>query len=200
MGGLRRKIDPDFGEADKRPSLGRLFARDFARIEDEREESAARERIRALDHVPAFLLGVHLVCAAAFLVGLGNPASPDPVLLAPLGTLIAIDFGVWAWLCAQTAVAPRAAPGDPRRRDLQPRRLRPLVRRLDRGRHGPAAEPDPGRRRCRERRARHPDRLPRLSGARGPGLPRLRGQILVPVAGRDRRRRHRLCCPSCWSG
>jgi diguanylate cyclase (GGDEF)-like protein len=98
MAGLRRKIDPELGEADKRPSLGRLFTQDFVRIDDEQLESAARERIRALDHVPAFLLGVHLICVAAFLIGLGNPDSPDPVLLAPLGALIALDFGLWAWL------------------------------------------------------------------------------------------------------
>ena len=98
MAGLRRKIDPDLGEADKRPSLARLFAQDFARIEDEQLESAARERIRALDHVPAFLLGVHLVCVVAFLVGLGNPANPNPLLLGLLGALTVLDFGLWAWL------------------------------------------------------------------------------------------------------
>ena len=63
MAGLRRQSDPDLAEADKRVSLRRLFVHDFLRVEDEQEESAARERIRALDHVPAFLLGVHLVCA-----------------------------------------------------------------------------------------------------------------------------------------
>src|SRR5688572_25520196 len=98
MPGLRRKIDPEMGEADKRPSLAHLFTQDFVRIEDDRQESAARERIRALDHVPAFLLGVHVICAVAFLVGLGNPANPDTALLAPLGVLIALDFGLWAWL------------------------------------------------------------------------------------------------------
>src|SRR6202008_2405040 len=98
MAGLRRKIDPELGEADKRPSLGQLFAQDFTRIDDEQLESAARERLRALDHVPAFLLGVHLICVVAFLVGLGNPANPDPFLLAPLCALVAVDFGLWAWL------------------------------------------------------------------------------------------------------
>ena len=98
MAGLRRKIDPQLGEADHRPSIVRLFVQDFARIEDEQLESAARERIRALHHVPAFLLCAHLVCVAAFLIGLGNPANPDPALLAPLGGLILLDFGLWAWL------------------------------------------------------------------------------------------------------
>ena len=98
MAGLRHKIGMELEETDDRPSLGRLFTQDFSRIEDEQLESAARERIRALDHVPAFLLGVHLICAAAFLLGLGNPADPDPALLAPLGALILLDFGVWAWL------------------------------------------------------------------------------------------------------
>src|SRR5205085_9996205 len=98
MAGFGRKMDPEVGEVHERPSLAHLLMQDFSRIDDEQLESAARERIRALDHVLGFLLGVHLVCAIAFLVGLGNPASPDPALLAPLGTLIALDFGLWAWL------------------------------------------------------------------------------------------------------
>jgi diguanylate cyclase (GGDEF)-like protein len=111
MPGLRRKIDPELGEAVRRPSLLQLFARDFARIEDEQQESAARERLRALDPVPAFLLGVHLICAVAFLVGLGNPAYPDPVLLAPLGVLIAVDFGLWTYLLRRpvSRLAPHVA-------------------------------------------------------------------------------------------
>src|SRR6476620_2468602 len=98
MAGLREKIDPDLEEASRRPSIGRLFVQDFSRIEDEHLESAARERLRALHHVPAFLFCVHLVCVAGFLLGLGNPANPNPVLLAPLGALVLLDFGLWAWL------------------------------------------------------------------------------------------------------
>src|SRR5205085_10262418 len=98
MAGLRQKIDPRLEEAHRRSPIGRLFVQDFARIEDEQQESAARERLRALDHVPAFLFCVHLVCVAGFLVGLGNPANPDPALLAPLGALVLLDFGLWAWL------------------------------------------------------------------------------------------------------
>src|SRR4051812_8496357 len=99
MAGLRQKIDPDLtGGADRRPSIGRLFVQDFARIEDEQQESAARERLRTLDHVPGFLLCAHLVCVAGFLLGLGNPANPDPASLVPLGGQILIDFGLWAWL------------------------------------------------------------------------------------------------------
>ena len=98
MAGLRRKLDPQLEEANRRPSIARLFVQDFARIDDEQLESAARERLRALQHVPGFLLCVHLVCAAAFLIGLGNPANPDPTVLAPVGGLILIDFGLWAWL------------------------------------------------------------------------------------------------------
>src|SRR6476469_5640253 len=98
MAGLREKIDLDLEEADRRPSIGRLFVQDFTRIDDEHLESAARERLRALDHVPGFLLCVHLVCVAGFLVGLGNPNNPDPVLLATLGALVLLDFGLWAWL------------------------------------------------------------------------------------------------------
>src|SRR5437868_1274952 len=98
MAGLRQKIDPRLEEAHRRSSIGRLFVQDFARIEDEQQESAARERLRALDYVPGFLLCVHLVCVAGFLVGLGNPANPDPASLVPLGAQILLDFGLWAWL------------------------------------------------------------------------------------------------------
>src|SRR5690349_3625131 len=98
MAGFGRKIDPERGEAEARLSLGYLFTQDFSRIDDEQLESAARERLRALDHVPAFLLGVHLVCVVAFLIGLGNPDSPNPVVLGALGALVALDFGLWTWL------------------------------------------------------------------------------------------------------
>jgi diguanylate cyclase (GGDEF)-like protein len=78
--------------------LLRLIAQDFRRVDDEQEESAARERVRTLDHVPAFLLGVHLVCAAALLLGQRGPLDAPAALLAPLGALLAIDLGCWAWL------------------------------------------------------------------------------------------------------
>jgi diguanylate cyclase (GGDEF)-like protein len=98
MPGLRRKIDLDMGESGKGPSIAHLFMRDFAHVEDEQQESAVRERIRALKPVPAFLLSVHLVCAVAFLLGLGNPTDLDATRLAPLGALIALDFGLWVYL------------------------------------------------------------------------------------------------------
>ncbi|MEA3013302.1 MAG: hypothetical protein QOD42_1847 [Sphingomonadales bacterium] len=98
MAGLRRQSGPDLGEAEKRPSLARQFTQDFQRVDDEQEESAARERARSLDHVPAFLLCVHVVCAAAFLIAVGDPLHPPVALAAPLGVLIAMDCGIWAWL------------------------------------------------------------------------------------------------------
>ena len=82
MAGLRRQSDPDLGEAEKRPSLARQFTQDFQRVDDEQEESAARERMRSLDHVPAFLLGVHIVCAAALLVAARRPGQSGPVARA----------------------------------------------------------------------------------------------------------------------
>jgi diguanylate cyclase (GGDEF)-like protein len=98
MAGLRRQSGPDLGEAEKRPSLARQFTQDFQRVDDEQEESAARERVRSLGPVPAFLLCVHLVCAAALLVATGDPANPQVALAAPLGVLLVMDFGIWAWL------------------------------------------------------------------------------------------------------
>jgi diguanylate cyclase (GGDEF)-like protein len=99
MAGLKRQSGPDLGEAEKRPSLARQFTQDFQHVEDEQEESAARERVRSLDHVPAFLLGVHLVCAAAALLAtLGEPRHPPLALAGLLGALIAVDLGIWAWL------------------------------------------------------------------------------------------------------
>ena len=70
MGGTRRYRDPVRAEAGGRASLGRLLTQDFRRTEEDQEESAARERNRALDHVPAFFLAAHIVCAAAILLDL----------------------------------------------------------------------------------------------------------------------------------
>jgi len=98
MAGIRKQSDPDLAEAEGNSSLFRLFVQDFGRLDDDMEESAARERVRTLDHVPAFLLGVHLICAAAMLVAYGDPLRAPPGLVATLGTLLAVDFGLWAWL------------------------------------------------------------------------------------------------------
>jgi diguanylate cyclase (GGDEF)-like protein len=111
MAGLRGQSDPDLGKADERPTIVHLFVQDFSRVDDEQEESAARERVRSLDHVPAFLLGVHLICAAAFLIGLGSRFNPPPALAASLGAVIAIDLGILAWLRRRplARLAPHAA-------------------------------------------------------------------------------------------
>jgi diguanylate cyclase (GGDEF)-like protein len=98
MAGLRKQNALDLTEADGRSSPFRFFVQDFRRLDDEMEESAARERARALDHVPAFLLGVHLVCAAVMLAAYGDPLRAPLPLLAILGSLIVIDVSLWAWL------------------------------------------------------------------------------------------------------
>ena len=98
MVALRKHHNPNLESSEGRSSLRALLVRDFRRVEDEQEESAARERIRSLDHVPAFLLGVHLICAAAMVLAYGNPLGAPPDLLAPLGAAVALDVGIWAWL------------------------------------------------------------------------------------------------------
>ena len=69
MASLRQRA-PAAVVADEKISLGRLFTQDLRRHDDEREESAARERVRLLDPVPAFLLAFHLVCAGTLLAAL----------------------------------------------------------------------------------------------------------------------------------
>ena len=97
MAGLRRQSDPIVAAAAERISLARLFVQDFRPTDDDQEEIAARERARALDHVPFFLLGVHLICGAALLFELGGHALPPLGLLAPLSVLGALDVGLWGW-------------------------------------------------------------------------------------------------------
>ncbi|HYN46518.1 MAG TPA: hypothetical protein VES64_07485, partial [Allosphingosinicella sp.] len=97
MAGLKQS-DRDLAEAEARLPLFRFFVQDFGRLDDEMDESAARERVRTLDHVPAFLLGVHLICAAAMLLAYGNPLQAPPGLLATLAALLALDAGLWGWL------------------------------------------------------------------------------------------------------
>ncbi|HYI64014.1 MAG TPA: EAL domain-containing protein [Allosphingosinicella sp.] len=99
MAGFRKQTGRDLAEAEERVSPLSLLLRDFGRVEDDQGESAARERVRSLDHVPAFLLGVHFICAAAMLVAYGgNPLLAPAGLLAALGALLALDVGLWAWL------------------------------------------------------------------------------------------------------
>ncbi len=96
MVALRKQRDPNLDESQGQLSLRGILLGDFRRVDDDQEESATRERVRSLDHVPAFLLGVHFICAAAML--LAYPDGAPPALLAPLGALIALDLGLWAWL------------------------------------------------------------------------------------------------------
>ncbi len=97
MAGFGKQVNRAAGaDAEERVSLRRLFVRDFQRLEDEQEESAARERIRSLDPVPTFLLCVHLACGVALLAGLGGAALGAGVLV-PLGALLLLDLALWGW-------------------------------------------------------------------------------------------------------
>ena len=81
---------------EEKLSLRRLFAHDFRRHDDERVESAMRERVRLLNPAPAFLFVTHLVCAALIVLSV-TPQSPVAMLLAvPLGGLLLIDLIYWA--------------------------------------------------------------------------------------------------------
>src|SRR6185503_3842993 len=76
-------------------SLRRLLLQDFRRLDDEREEEAARERIRALAPIPAFLLGVHLICAAAVVAAVESSVTEPAGLAAALGAILMIDNLLW---------------------------------------------------------------------------------------------------------
>jgi diguanylate cyclase (GGDEF)-like protein len=110
MAGYRTNSDPILGAAGERVSLARQFVQDFRNIDDEQDESAARERIRALNHVPLFLFGVHLVCAAALIYGGARPAT-SLALLAPLGALVGTDLSLAIWFFRRkvSALAPYVA-------------------------------------------------------------------------------------------
>ena len=84
-------------KAERRAPVGRIFTRDFRAIEDDQEESAARERNRALDLAPAFFLAVHLICGGAILLGLAGRGAISPMVAAPLGAVVAIDLFLLGW-------------------------------------------------------------------------------------------------------
>jgi len=111
MGGNRRYRDPAVTEARGRMPLGQLFARDFRSTEDDQEESAARDRNRALDHVPGFFLAAHLVCAAALLFDLFRSGPISPVVAISLAAILAIDAGLWGWFRRRpvSSLAPHVA-------------------------------------------------------------------------------------------
>jgi diguanylate cyclase (GGDEF)-like protein len=98
MGDYRKRADTALAAVEERVSLTRLLVRDFQRLDDEQEESAARERSRLLNPIPFFLLSIHCICAFALLSGLGSVASLEAYALAPLGGLLLIDFVAWTWL------------------------------------------------------------------------------------------------------
>ena len=100
--GSRRHFSSADEAASGEFSLAGLISRDFFVFEDEREEAAARETVRALDPLPVFFLVVHLVCGLALTVPLGV----DSPALAPVGAitggLVLLDFGLW-FVCRSRA-------------------------------------------------------------------------------------------------
>src|SRR5688500_2701237 len=94
MGAFRHKVRANV-ETEEKLSIGRLFTQDLRRLDVEREESAARERLRALDPVPGFLFCVHLVCATVLMASLPSQSPEIVTLLAPLGALLLIDLSLW---------------------------------------------------------------------------------------------------------
>jgi diguanylate cyclase (GGDEF)-like protein len=93
MGGTRRHRDPVRAISVERASLGCLLTQEFRSTEEDQEESAARERNRALNHAPPFLLAVHIVCIAAIVFEL-RPNLPLAVAI-PLGLMLTIDLAAW---------------------------------------------------------------------------------------------------------
>ena len=197
MAGLRRQSDPDLGEAEERPPLARLFAQDFRRVDDEQEESAARERVRSLDHVPAFLLGVHLDLRRRL------PGRVSAARCTPSGA---------ARRLARRRSSPSTSGSGPGCAGGRSARLAPhvairgaalyslvayalVVRGRLRRRPG-RGDLDPDRHRGGGRRARLADRLPLLSRAGGDRLRRLRRQIPLPVRTTCSARRWRSCSRS----
>jgi diguanylate cyclase (GGDEF)-like protein len=94
----RKPSAADEADSAAKPSLWRLLVRDFRRRDDAREEGAARERVRALDPVPGFLLAIHIVCGGALLSTLPLASTAHLGLLAPLAGLVLGDLLLWAWV------------------------------------------------------------------------------------------------------
>ncbi|MEA3045387.1 MAG: hypothetical protein QOH47_3225 [Sphingomonadales bacterium] len=111
MGGTRRYRDPKVTEAQGRIPLGQLFVRDFFSTEDDQEESATRDRNRALDHTPLFFLAAHLICAAAVLFDLARSGPIPPAVAGLLGAMLALDLGLWGWFRRRpvSSLAPHVA-------------------------------------------------------------------------------------------
>ena len=130
-GGARTSSElPERPRPRRTPSLRRLFVRDFLRHDDEQEESAARERVRALDPLPAFLLGVHPICAAAILIALAPAAMPAwPARARPARRPADRSIVALVGLVPPASGFELRAPcRDPRRGDLRARRQRLVVR------------------------------------------------------------------------
>jgi len=111
MGNTRRFRDPKVTETQGRIPLGRLFTRDFFSTEDEQEESAARDRNRALDHGPVFFLAAHLICTAALVFDLALSGPIPPVVAGLLAAMLALDIGLWGWVRRRppSSLAPHVA-------------------------------------------------------------------------------------------
>ena len=82
-------------EAGSALSFRHLLLQDFRRLDDEREEEAARERIRALAPIPAFLLCVHLICAVAVVAAVAPSVTEPAGLAAALGAIMLVDILLW---------------------------------------------------------------------------------------------------------
>jgi len=105
---LRKHIETADTDAHESLSLGRLLLQDFSPAADAQEETAVRERLRALAPAPTFFLGVHLVFAAAILVAIGPPAARLTALTVPLAALLVMDVAIW--ILARRFPVSRIAP------------------------------------------------------------------------------------------
>ena len=95
MASLRQRSSA-ISAAEEKVSFRRLFAQDFRRLDDEREESAVRERVRLLNPVPSFLFLAHLVCAFLVVLSVASQSTAAMQLAVPLGGLLVIDLLFWA--------------------------------------------------------------------------------------------------------
>jgi diguanylate cyclase (GGDEF)-like protein len=97
MGASRRYRGPSAEAAGGKTPVGELLLRDFFATEEDQEESAARDRNRALDQAPFFFLAAHLICAAALLLDLFRAGPVSLAVAGPIAASLAIDLGLWAW-------------------------------------------------------------------------------------------------------
>ena len=165
VGHRENSAAPNRGRAGGRVSLhGLLVARFPPRRGRAGGERRARARPRARS-VPAFFLAVHLICAAAILLGLADRGAPPPLSRAARRLIVALDLGLWVWFRRRpiSSLAPHVA--------IRGAALYAIVAGALWCAAGYAAgagrrrECAPARHRLRRRHARNPGRLPLLPGA-----------------------------------